>query len=92
MCLKESINNVVKHSGASECFVTFKQNSNELLLSVKDNGVGFDTGKFSNGSGLYGMHERVEFINGTLEIHNNEGTELTIHIPVAITHQQEEKR
>lgn len=92
MCLKETINNVVKHSGATKCDVTFGQNSNEILLSVKDNGAGFDEHKFTSGSGLRGMYERVEFINGTLDIHNNNGTELTIHIPVAIMHQQEEKQ
>ena len=92
MCLKEAVNNVVKHSGATKCKVTFKQDSNEILLAVKDNGIGFSLQKAIFGSGLNGIYERVEFINGTLDIANNGGTELAIHIPVAITHQQEGKK
>lgn len=87
MCLKEAVNNVVKHSGATKCKVTFEQNLNELTLSVKDNGRGFSKQMKVNGSGLNGIYERVEFINGTLEIKHEEGTELIIHIPIAITHQ-----
>ena len=92
MCLKEAINNVVKHSNATQCRISFLQDANKIILSVKDNGIGYDTEKFTSGSGLHGIRERVEFINGTLEIVNDSGTELTISIPVAITHQQEERK
>lgn len=87
MCLKEAVNNVVKHSGATKCIVTFEQNSNEIMLSVKDNGYGIQEQKRGFGSGLNGIYERVEFINGMLDIQHDKGTELTIHIPVAIMHQ-----
>lgn len=87
MCLKEAVNNVVKHSGATKCKVTFEQNLNELTLSIKDNGKGFTKQKVVSGNGLNGIYERVEFINGTLEIKQQNGTELIIHIPITITHQ-----
>ena len=67
--------------------MTFEQNANEIMLLVKDNGHGFQQQKKGFGSGLNGIYERVEFINGTLDIQHDEGTELIIHIPVAITHQ-----
>lgn len=88
MCLKEAVTNVVKHSQATTCTVTLLQNENELTLSVKDDGIGIKK-KFSpTGSGLKGMQERIEFINGTLELKQGNGTELVMHIPVAITHQK----
>jgi two-component system, NarL family, sensor histidine kinase DesK len=88
MCLKEAITNVVKHSRATICTVTISQNENELSLSIKDNGIGMER-KFSpTGSGLKGMQERIEFINGTVELKKGQGTELIVHIPVAITHQK----
>ena len=88
MCLKEAITNIVKHSKASTCIVTLEQNENELMLSVKDNGVGFEETVSLVGSGLKGMQERVEFLNGTVEVKSEHGTEIIIHVPVAITHQK----
>ena len=88
MCLKEAVTNIVKHSKASTCIVTLEQNENELMLSVKDNGVGFEETVSLVGSGLKGMQERVEFLNGTVEVKSEHGTEIIIHVPVAITHQK----
>ena len=88
MCLKEAVTNIVKHSKASTCIVTLEQNENELMLSVKDNGIGFEETVSLVGSGLKGMQERVEFLNGTVEVKSEHGTEIIIHVPVAITHQK----
>ena len=88
MCLKEAVTNIVKHSKASTCIVTIEQNENELMLSVKDNGIGFEETVSLVGSGLKGMQERVEFLNGTVEVKSEQGTEVIIHVPVAITHQK----
>ena len=88
MCLKEAVTNIVKHSKASTCIVTIEQNENELMLSVKDNGVGFEETVSLIGSGLKGMQERVEFLNGMVEVKSEQGTEIIIHVPVAITHQK----
>lgn len=87
MCLKEAVNNVVKHSGAKKCTVKFEQNVNEIKLTIQDNGQGFTKQKNGFGSGLNGIYERVDFINGSLEMNGDDGMELIIHIPVAITHQ-----
>ena len=89
MCLKEAVNNIVKHSKANYCLISITQSNNEVQLVVYDDGVGFDTELLQAGNGLVGMHERLEFINGTLEINQkNVGTELIVHVPVAITHQK----
>ncbi|WP_223067752.1 sensor histidine kinase [Paenibacillus caui] len=47
LCLKEAINNVVKHSGATECDITLRQSPQEWRLTVSDNGHG----SISKGSG-----------------------------------------
>lgn len=88
MCLKEAVTNVVKHSKASRCQVTISQDGTEFHLSVKDNGVGYNDGFSVHGSGLKGMQERVEFINGTVEMRKDNGTEVIIRVPVTITHQK----
>ncbi|SFA86660.1 MULTISPECIES: sensor histidine kinase [unclassified Bacillus (in: firmicutes)] len=82
MCLKEAVTNIVKHSGATECSIYYDQSDSESVLTVKDNGnkavAGID---FNKGSGLLGMKERLEFVNGSLEILVKDGTMLVIKVP-----------
>ncbi|MGE7624351.1 sensor histidine kinase [Viridibacillus sp. NPDC096237] len=89
MCLKEAVNNIVKHSDGTKCEITFVQNKNELQIIIADNGVGLSTKKVkSEGNGLNGMRERLEFVNGNLQITEQNGTVLNITVPVVITHQK----
>jgi two-component system, NarL family, sensor histidine kinase DesK len=82
MCLKEAVTNVVKHSKASTCSISIKQTEKELVAEVSDNGVGDITDEdLYKGSGLHGMRERLEFVNGTLDIFSKDGTTLLIKIP-----------
>ncbi|MEK4230896.1 sensor histidine kinase [Solibacillus sp. FSL H8-0538] len=89
MCLKEAVTNIVKHSKATICRISFYQSEDEFMLTVQDDGVGFLQQKLlAGGSGLKGMRERIEFINGSIEILSDKGTTLIVHVPVAITHQK----
>ena len=82
MCLKEAVNNVVKHSGASSCSISIEQSWKEMVMTIHDNGVFKSEGdKETKGSGLLGMKERLEFINGSLELLTKEGTTLVIRVP-----------
>ena len=90
MCLKEAVNNVVKHSEASRCTITFIQEPNELVAIVEDDGIGLPP-SIARGTGLKGMRERLNFVNGTLQVVSEEGTRLTITVPNVITHQVEEE-
>jgi len=82
MCLKEAITNVVKHSNASSCSVVIEPQRTELVVRVKDDGVGtgHPSGSFW-GNGLRGMKERLEFVNGSLEIVSNRGTTVVMKVP-----------
>lgn len=91
MCLKEAITNVVRHSNATCCEVYLAHNDKEITLTVKDNGVGqVDQVHFAKGSGLSGMRERLEFVNGTLDIRCSGGTELLIRVPTVVKHLEKE--
>ncbi|XJZ25681.1 sensor histidine kinase [Bacillota bacterium Lsc_1132] len=82
MCLKEAVNNVVKHSGATVCYISIEQTDKESVLSVRDDGTSSENGiDFTKGSGLMGMKERLEFVNGRLEIERQNGTTLLITVP-----------
>jgi two-component system sensor histidine kinase DesK len=91
MCLKEAVTNVVKHSEATFCHVLIKQSSTELFVQVQDNGIGFRReNSFSDGNGLRGMKERLEFVNGFLDISGVDGTTLNIRIPHVILQSEKE--
>jgi two-component system sensor histidine kinase DesK len=82
MCIKEAITNVVRHSSASACSVIIEPSATELVVRIKDNGIGIpDTQKHFKGNGLRGMNERLEFVNGSLDIISDQGTEILIKVP-----------
>jgi two-component system sensor histidine kinase DesK len=63
-----------------------------LFLQVQDNGIGFEgDAQFLDGNGLRGMKERLEFVNGSIEISGNDGTTLNIRIPHVILQSVEEE-
>jgi two-component system sensor histidine kinase DesK len=90
MCLKEAVTNVVKHSKASKCMVCMEQLGDEIRLTIQDNGVGMteqdDIGK---GSGLLGIKERLEFVNGLMEISGEQGTTLRIKVPKMVNQREQ---
>lgn len=84
MCMKEAVTNVVKHSGASRCLIEMESTRTELVIKVKDNGGGIEGSRlYSKGHGLQGMKERLEFVNGSMEVIQDEGTTLIIKVPNA---------
>ncbi|USK34903.1 sensor histidine kinase [Bacillus sp. F19] len=82
MCLKEAVNNVVRHSKAKTCYFRVEQTWDGIVMTVRDDGIGSITeGDFTKGNGLNGMKERLEFVNGSLEIYSENGTTLIIKVP-----------
>ncbi|ADU30521.1 sensor histidine kinase [Evansella cellulosilytica] len=84
MCLKEAITNVIKHSDANTCELSITPTKTDLIVEVKDDGKGIgDKQRKSRGSGLQGMRERLEFINGNLSIlsEKNKGTTIKMFVP-----------
>ncbi|HWK22773.1 MAG TPA: sensor histidine kinase [Ureibacillus sp.] len=88
MSLKEAVTNVVKHSESSKCAIQIEKNDNEVILTVCDNGKGFNARLDIAGNGLKGMKERLEFINGSVQIESKMGTKLIVSVPLTITHQK----
>lgn len=80
---KEAINNVVKYSKATTLFVTLHMEAGNIILSICDNGIGFEP-KRQSGNGLANMKRRAEEIAGEwiLETAPEQGTKITIRIPL----------
>ncbi|AOM81450.1 sensor histidine kinase [Salisediminibacterium beveridgei] len=90
MCLKEAVNNVVRHSHAKKCAITIRQEPEEVSIIVEDNGKGLPGhSDIRYGGGLQGMKERLQAIDGTLDIQSNNGTSLTMRIPTGIRSEKE---
>ncbi|ATI50453.1 MULTISPECIES: sensor histidine kinase [Bacillus cereus group] len=84
MCLREAVTNVVKHSKATRCTVSLLESQGELILTVKDNGIGL-ADQNHDGNGIRGMKERIALIDGFVELGTiNPGTLLTVKVPVVI--------
>ncbi|MGI2328800.1 sensor histidine kinase [Planococcus sp. YIM B11945] len=92
MCLKEAVTNVVKHSEATRCSILVKQTAEEVLVQVQDDGIGMpESHTHIQGNGLAGMRERLEFVNGILDIKTREGTILNIRVPNVILYSTKEE-
>jgi signal transduction histidine kinase len=80
--VSEALTNATKHAHASVVHVTLNVQDATLRLSVRDDGDGgADPGQ---GSGLTGLRDRVEALNGTIQISSptGDGTSLTVEIPI----------
>jgi signal transduction histidine kinase len=81
--LQEALNNVSRHSGASDAWIRLRFSPDLLELEVEDHGKGFVVDKMQRGIGLVAMRERAELIGGTLAISPRPlgGTKLRLLIP-----------
>ena len=83
---QEGLNNVVKHAGATQVQIRLKYDERAVLLELIDDGRGFEpeAAHQSGGFGLQGIQERVQQLDGTLNIESAplKGTHLSVKIPV----------
>lgn len=88
--IQESLNNVAKHSGAKNAWLTVRKKPEHVVVEIRDDGRGFDyEGIMRNpaskrGLGLTGLMERARSINGELVINSapGKGACLTLTVPI----------
>ena len=81
ICL-ELINNILKHSQASDAALTFRKNGEMIELFMRDNGVGLNEEQQENG--FKNIRERVESLKGKLDISSEKEEETRIQISIPI--------
>ena len=85
--VQEAINNIVKHSDASEAKLFIRRNSREIEMVIEDNGKGFvpvsDPAR-RPGFGLTGMSERARILGGTLAVHSTPGLGTTVTLNIRV--------
>lgn len=86
--VQETLTNVARHARASEVRVAIRADDADLTISIRDNGVGFDTSLQGGGKsfGLLGIRERAQTLGGSAEISSapGAGTKITIRIPLGL--------
>ncbi len=85
LIFKEAVNNVVRHSGCSQADLEFRAEPDRLVLTVSDNGRGFDVEHGGDGHGLLSMRERIEGLGGRFDVLSTpgQGTLIAFAIPFA---------
>lgn len=84
---QEMINNALKHSSATELFISAQPADDQIFLHFSDNGCGFESNaKRSEGLGLKNLNSRAAFVDGllTMETAPGEGTRFSLLFPVSI--------
>jgi signal transduction histidine kinase len=86
LIIKESINNIAKHSNATKATLQLGVADKNLYLKIADNGKGFAGGAVTDGNGLGNIKLRTEELKGTLAIASSagNGTGISITIPLAV--------
>jgi two-component system sensor histidine kinase UhpB len=80
--VQEQLTNIRKHSVAQKATITLQSVDDNLYLSIKDNGKGFDPEKKARGIGLRNITSRVEFYAGTVNIISAPGGGCTVEIVI----------
>lgn len=84
--IQECVNNVIKHAQATRLDISLIHESNELNITIEDNGKGFDIAKAKDqsGIGLKNIETRIAYLKGNIEIDSKlgNGTSFAIHIPL----------
>lgn len=80
--VQEALNNCAKHSKATTVRIKLLQGKDHLLLTIQDDGVGFDA-RQTKGLGLLGIQERTARLGGTFEVDSTPraGTILSVELP-----------
>ena len=82
--VQEALNNIIKHSFATSVDIRISEENEKILLTIKDNGKGFDVNRTKKGIGVFNIQNRVSMFNGSLLLNSapGRGCELKVEIPL----------
>jgi PAS domain S-box-containing protein len=85
--IQEQINNILKHADATTILIRLVADAEQLMVSISDNGKGFDPYKVKKGLGINNIINRAEIFNGQVDIKTaaEEGCTLVVTIPLKNT-------
>ncbi len=83
-CIQEAVNNALKHASPNHISINIAVTSNNIIISIQDDGTGFNTGGYTPGRGIMHIKERIAEIQGqvTFSGQKEKGTRVQITLPV----------
>lgn len=83
--VQELINNIIKHAGARRIQIFLSQQHQHLLLSVSDDGKGFDVKHTTAGAGLLNIESRLQSLRGVMRVESQPGMGTTTVVEIPLT-------
>lgn len=84
LIFKEAVNNAARHSGCSHVHVSLQSDDKALVLSVVDDGTGFDIASADQGNGLASMRSRAERLGAKFDVSSRPGKGTTVQLEVRV--------
>jgi two-component system sensor histidine kinase UhpB len=85
--IQEQFNNIIKHAAAATVDIELKETADRILLTIADDGRGFDTHIKTSGVGINNMLGRVRLLDGDLQIVSGHGAGCTLKVSLPKVHQ-----
>ena len=82
--IQELLNNIIKHADATEAMVQIQESNSQLLITVEDNGKGFQTNDKANGIGLTNIESRLSLLKGQLKIDSDKKMGTSVYIELKL--------
>lgn len=84
---QEALTNITKHSQATQVILDLNSTEERVLLTIEDNGCGFDPDRNTTGFGLQGMQERTAALRGKIAIASEpqQGCRISVEIPLSLS-------
>ncbi|MGY0426498.1 MAG: sensor histidine kinase [Polaribacter sp.] len=82
--LQEALQNIIKYANAKDVVLDFSVEKNNLIINIKDNGIGFNVTKQKKGIGIKNMKSRTQKLKGVCSIQSKIGKGTSIHFTIPI--------
>jgi signal transduction histidine kinase len=90
--VQELVNNIIKHSKATQAMVQLSQQDDLLSISIEDNGVGFSNNETAkDGMGLRSLQSRIQAMNGKLEVESSQQSGVSAYLEFEIADLKKER-
>lgn len=84
LIFKEAVNNIIRHAHPSKVLLRIRKTGRSLVMTIVDDGRGFDLTLANEGNGLTNMKKRAESLNGSLSIHSAVAKGTTVRLEATI--------
>jgi signal transduction histidine kinase len=83
-CCLQAIQNVIRHANNAPCVVALSSDADAISFEIRDDGPGFDVAATPRGMGLQIVQDRVDALDGTLEVTSDpgRGTRVAVRLPI----------